>query len=309
MTTPLAIPPHAHHQHPLFWLLSVVIAFLLGVWVMYRHAPPCLASTASAAAAGGAASAPSRSPAVDSQTSAGTTSAAADASGGGGGGGPAGAPAGAGSADNASSPTGSAVSRDPGAGGVPANDPSDPDLAALARGYAMSSGGLGPAGPDSTSAQPGATTVMAHDFTYDVTGLPRYPNAVSKVASARATKSQAPADTGSTCVLLTTDSFGQVVAWYHGQLPTTWKQAVIPNFDALGKGLSVSNIAKMLAALRPGSTPSMSTVLDTTGNSRDHISVAVWEPPSSEGGGSKGVMVVTKTGKPTEIILKRRVGT
>jgi hypothetical protein len=150
---------------------------------------------------------------------------------------------------------------------------------------------------------------MAHDFTYDVTGLPRYPNAVSKVASARTTKSDAPADTGSTCVLLTTDSFDQVVAWYHGQLPRTWKQAVIPNFDALGKGLSVSNIAKMLTALRPGSTPSMSSVLDTTGNSSDHVSVAVWDPPSSESGGTKGVMVVTRTGKPTEIILKRRVGT
>lgn len=300
MSTPIAVQPAPVHRHRLLWLVTVVLALLVG-YLLGHRTPICVASGAGArvgdSAAGGSGGVP---PSPAGRGSAAVGEGAAPV-----------ANAGSSSGDSTMAAPSGPGSEGPGSPSSPAAENGDVDPGSIARRYAASTGGLGPTATDSGSQSANTTTLTATDFSYDATGLPHYPNGVTRVASARTTHLDAPADTGSTAVILTSDSFNDVVAWYHGQVPSTWHQSVIGNMEGLSAQLSPQNLGRLLMALHRDGSLSPNASLDTTGAAGPgvHTSVAVWQAPSDTRVTFAGVMVVTRTGKPTEIILKRRVGT
>jgi hypothetical protein len=84
--------------------------------------------------------------------------------------------------------------------------------------------------PDGTT--PGSDAVVARDFRYDKSNLPRYPNAVTKVGSGTSLPPGSPTPNANVSVseILTTDGPQTVAAWYHDQLPPNWSQV---NFGGL----------------------------------------------------------------------------
>ena len=90
----------------------------------------------------------------------------------------------------------------------------------------VDTGNLPPAAGSSESS-PGANVVVAQDLRYDTSDLPRYPNAVEKMASGTAAlpKGAPAADPNmSVSAILTSDDPATVAAWYHTHLPQDWTQ-------------------------------------------------------------------------------------
>lgn len=81
---------------------------------------------------------------------------------------------------------------------------------------------------------PGDRVAGAHDFTYDRTGLPRYANAVDRVASSMVIPAGATLSDQNTTVagILTRDTPDTVVTWYQAHLPQGWVEQAPPSEDA-----------------------------------------------------------------------------
>ena len=111
---------------------------------------------------------------------------------------------------------------------------------------------------------PPVKSFAAHDFTYDKTGLPRYPDAVSAVVSSMTydTPDQTgPYKTGAGIV--TTSSFDTVVAWYQKNLPGGWQSTTVGDFARMGAQaaqLSPQNLMKMLTGAQNGGNPALTPV-------------------------------------------------
>lgn len=65
---------------------------------------------------------------------------------------------------------------------------------------------------------PPGTVVVAKDFSYDSTGLPRYSSGVQSVASGLSTDTLQHRKS-SLAAIVTNDSFDSVVTWYKSQVP------------------------------------------------------------------------------------------
>lgn len=92
-------------------------------------------------------------------------------------------------------------------------------------------GGKLDTGSPGAAAHPGesvatADTVVAKDLRYDTSELPRYPNAVTSLASGTALPKGAPTPDPNLSVsaIVTTDDPQTVAAWYHTQLPSDWTE-------------------------------------------------------------------------------------
>jgi hypothetical protein len=155
---------------------------------------------------------------------------------------------------------------------------------------------------DSTP-DPGVVTRVAHDFSLDGTGLPRYPNA-TRVVSSLATRRDVPADSGTACGIETRDSYDSVVAWYHQRVPAGWQAVNLGAMERVAKQLSPDNIGKMLMSAVNGDT---AAVADTSAPASAGTSVAIWTAPAGDAGGKRSVMVTARPGATTEIVMTRAV--
>src|SRR6202012_3980319 len=113
-------------------------------------------------------------------------------------------------------PTGSAPGEGSAGGGDSGGhgggkNPEGEDGKQLARGVPFKPG----APEDQVPDPPGLQTVAAKDFSYDRTGLPHYPTAVTRVGSALTYPAEKTPDspTGSGVKILTTSPFDTGVAW------------------------------------------------------------------------------------------------
>jgi len=176
----------------LLWVVSVIVAFIVGYLLARRMCPDRIASSGAA---------DGTSVKAVGQDSASATAATAAAS----------------------AATGSAAAGTPPAGG--GDDRSAPNASdsggSGTSGTGMRAPGDSPNATESSSARAGNTR-GAPDFSLDATSLPRYPNSVTKVASTLTLHPNAPGDSVSTCVIMTTDSFATVKQWYHTYLPADW---------------------------------------------------------------------------------------
>ena len=163
---------------------------------------------------------------------------------------------------------------------------------------------------DSVVSDPRIVRRVAHDFSLDATGIPRYPNGVSKVLSGVATRPDIPIDTGTAAGIETDDSFDAVVAWYRKNLSPGWRELVIPNVGdlaTLANKLTPEKIMKMLVPPAGGDTTLPDTAAMTAGTSGGGAAIAMWSATDNDNHHRRSLMVSAQPGKPTAIMMSREV--
>lgn len=289
----------------LLWVMSVIVAFIVGYLLARRACPERITSSGG----GGGASATTASQ-DSAAAAAGAAASAATGSGAAGGGGGPTSPNG----DGGKKPGNAVVA--PGAGGTSgAGGGSDGSAAnasdSTGTGATSSTGSPTPRGSpgavNSSSARV-ANTRAAPDFSLDATGLPRYPNSVTKVASTLTLHSDAPGDSTSMCVIVTSDSFDTVKQWYHSHLPADWHEQSAADLEQLAKQVSPENITKMLgAAQQGGKAPASSAPPSSRPSGAAQLSVATWSAPDNGTHSERQVMVKGVAGQPTRVEISRTV--
>jgi hypothetical protein len=89
--------------------------------------------------------------------------------------------------------------------------------------------------PQSNPKDATVKVLSAHDFTYDRTGLPRYPDANQAIFSALSYDAPGRTDSyGSASGIVTGSAFDEVVAWYHKSLPGGWSNTTLSDLNRLG---------------------------------------------------------------------------
>ncbi len=170
------------------------------------------------------------------------------------------------------------------------------DVARLSKG-----GALGPGVEGQDPQQLNGNTLSAPDFRYDKTGLPRYPDAVSGVASAYTYGPGGKQDVkGSSLAIVTGSSFDTAVQWYVKNLPAGWHAQTIGDFGGLAQQLSVKNLAKLLGMGASGDDQAASAPAEPAG---PHISVSIFTPPKGAAN-EPGVMIVQKDQESVKILMK-----
>ena len=270
--------------------LAFFVVLFIGVGIGWWLAPKCTKCSQPSTASGGGA--------------AGTTG---GASGGGGHMGTTGSgPPAAGPGISVVGANGSAKSSGTGEGAGAA--PADRDIQGMVN--ALAGGGRAPG--DGSDQPPGQAPTpdkvrTASDFTYDNTGLPRYPDSVTGVFSAASL-----ADTGtpdgkhSSCTIVTSSDFATVVGWYRAHLPAGWHDRTVSDVARLAEQVAPDNLMKMLtqatsgAQRAPAGTPA-SAVHDPGPK------LATFSPPADTPS-EVGIMITQQLGKPVVITLSKAGG-
>lgn len=165
----------------------------------------------------------------------------------------------------------------------------------------LSKGGALRPAPDAPDAppSPGSNTLTAPDFRYDKTGLPRYADAVSGVASAYTYGPAGEQDVkGSSVEIVTTSSFDTAVQWYVKNLPGGWHAQTVGDFGGLAQQLSVQSLTKMLGGA--GDDPAASAPAPAAGL---RIKVSVFTPPQGAAN-DPGVLIVQKDQDSVKVLMK-----
>jgi hypothetical protein len=169
--------------------------------------------------------------------------------------------------------------------------------------------GLGD-GDNPQTEDPLVKSFTSRDFTYDKTGLPRYPDGVKAVVSSVTYEPAGQTDTYSTGAgIVTASSFDTVVDWYQKNLPGGWQSSTVGDFGQLGataKQLSPENILKMLGAgAANGGAANALTPAPATA-AADRIRISIFKPPPGAKN-APGIMIVQKGDKPVEALLQAHV--
>jgi len=291
----------------LLWAASVIIAFILG-YLLGRRSPQCPSlSLGDASVTGHGAGSPSGAPSrirVEGKNEGTVTSGGiSEASGAIKGGAGRNDAVGGGGDDE-----GSGNTRGSGTGFASGKSPADSDAkgslgSAVIRGLGSDSRGWGTTAANDR-VDPAMDTVTAPNFTYDLTGLPRYSH-VTRTMSGLSTRKDIPADTGTVAAMLTADSFDSVASWYHTHVPPGWHESKMSNMEQMAAQLSPQNIAKMLSAYVNGAPAGDSSPTPT--DSAPGHSIAIWTAPDNDAHHYRGIMVATAPGEPTQVVLRRSV--
>jgi len=224
---------------------------------------------------------------------------------------------------NDSSAVGANGPDDSGGGGgggkaKPSDSPNDPGIDPEAKKTELSVAGLAAGAPlaDSSGNAPEAQgklasvqLLSARDFTYDKTGLPRYPVANTAVFSAMSYNVPGRTDSyGSSAGIVTGSAFDDVVAWYRKSLPPGWSSSTIGDLNRLGtvaQALSPDKLMQMMSA--PGDAAPAKSVGDIPATAAaDRTRLSMFSPPAGTKG-DLGVMIVQHGDKPVTIMMKTRV--
>ncbi len=173
--------------------------------------------------------------------------------------------------------------------------------------YTQGTGDGSTAGDDGNAQQPPqGKSYSAHDFTYDKSNLPRYPDGVTAVVSSISYGPDGRTDTYSTGAgIVTTSSFDTVVAWYRRNLPPGWRDMTIGDMQQLSKQLASLSVLQTLGAQPPVDPAAASGTPDSTHGS-DPIRISLFSPPA--GGTAKvGVMILQHGDSPVEALLHAKV--
>jgi hypothetical protein len=178
------------------------------------------------------------------------------------------------------------------------------DLVRLTEGKPL---GLGDDDEKAGHDTPPAKSFSARDFTYDKTGLPRYPDAVQAVVSSITYDPPDRTDTYRTgAAIVTASSFAAVVDWYQQNLPGGWQSTTAGDFAQLGAAaqqLSPENILKMLGAgVQSGAAANPLTAAPAT-PAADRIRISIFKPPAGSPS-DRGIMIVQKGDHPVEALLQ-----
>jgi hypothetical protein len=177
----------------------------------------------------------------------------------------------------------------------------------LAAGGPLSPDGLND--PQAQGKDVSVKVLSAPDFTYDKTGLPRYPDANQSVASALSYDIPGRTDTyGSSSGIVTASAFDDVVGWYRKNLPPGWSDSTVGDLNRLGavaQAFSPGKMMQMLAA--PNAAAPAKSVSDIAATAAaDRMRLSMFSPPAGTKG-DLGVLIVQKGDKPVEILMKTHV--
>ncbi len=199
-------------------------------------------------------------------------------------------------------------------GDSPNSPGTDPEAKQIAAGvFRLAAGGpLSPDGlnaPQSQGKDVSVKVLSAPDFTYDKTGLPRYPEANQAVASALSYDVPGRTDTyGSSSGIVTAGAFDDVVGWYRKNLPPGWSDSTVGDLNRLGavaQAFSPDKMMQMLAA--PSAASPARSVSDMPATAAaDRMRLSMFSPPAGTKG-DLGVLIVQKGDKPVEILMKTHV--
>jgi hypothetical protein len=169
------------------------------------------------------------------------------------------------------------------------------DVMQLSKGGALGAGVVG------QDPQPlDGNTLSAPDFRYDKTGLPRYPDEVTGVASAYSYGAGGEQDVkGSSVAIVTGSSFDAAVAWYVKNLPPGWRAQTVGDFGALAQQLSVQNLGKMLGM----GADEDKTAASQAPPSGPQVKLSIFAPPKGAMN-DPGVMIVQKDQESVKILMK-----
>ena len=155
-------------------------------------------------------------------------------------------------------------------------------------------------------------SLVAYDFSYDKTNLPRYPDNVREVASSIShlldSKTGEPTSAyGTGAGIVTTSSFDDVVDWYRKNVPAGWHSTSIGDFGQLTQQATQGpsgDIMKLLKGEMPGTA-------STNGNASPaapKVRVALFTAPTSTAGSPDStIMIMQKDDKPVRVYLQTQV--
>lgn len=322
----------------LWWVLALILVFILGFLLGKMLAPKCPQCPAVGAGSGGGGGGRGGGGGGGGGGSGGAgggggggdgaANGAGSGGGGGGGGGPGGGGGGGGpEAKNQDLKGGNPLDQKPEDGEPPGpgngkkqptgpDDPQPPgtlsdadvaagDLTKLTAGKPLT---LGDDDDKPGDGSPPMKSFTAHDFTYDKTGLPHYPDAVTGVVSSITYDVPNRTDTYRTGAgIVTTSSFDTVVAWYQKNLPGGWQSSTVGDFGRLGaqaKQLSPENIMKMLTSAQSGASSSLTPMPATAAEER--IQISIFKPPAGSTPDHQ-IMIVQKGNHPVEALLQAQI--
>lgn len=151
-------------------------------------------------------------------------------------------------------------------------------------------------------------SLVAYDFSYDKTNLPRYPDNVREVASSISlpldSKTGEPTSAyGTGAGIVTTSSFDDVVDWYRRNAPAGWHSSSIGDFGQLAQQATQgpsADIMKLLKGEMPGAA--------STSPAAPKVRVALFTAPTSTAGSPDStIMIMQKNDQSVSVYLQTQV--
>ena len=191
--------------------------------------------------------------------------------------------------------------------------PGGSDDQALYGAVAQLAQGVAPDGVAVIASQdhPAARTksLVAYDFSYDKTNLPRYPDNVREVASSIShlldSKTGEPTSAyGTGAGIVTTSSFDDVVNWYRKNVPAGWHSTSIGDFGQLTQQATQGPSGDIMKLLK-GEMPGAASTNGNTSPAAPKVRVALFTAPTSTAGSPDStIMVIQKNDKPVSVYLQ-----
>jgi hypothetical protein len=152
-------------------------------------------------------------------------------------------------------------------------------------------------------------SLVAYDFSYDKTNLPRYPDNVREVASSIShlldSKTGEPTSAyGTGAGIVTTSSFDDVVNWYRKNVPAGWHSTSIGDFGQLTQQATQGPSGDIMKLLK-GEMPDAASTNGNTSPAAPKVRVALFTAPTSTAGSPDStIMVIQKDDKSVSVYLQ-----
>lgn len=152
-------------------------------------------------------------------------------------------------------------------------------------------------------------SLVAYDFSYDKTNLPRYPDNVREVASSIShlldSKTGEPTSAyGTGAGIVTTSSFDDVVNWYRKNVPAGWHSTSIGDFGQLTQQATQGPSGDIMKLLK-GEMPGAASTNGNTSPAAPKVRMALFTAPTSTAGSPDStIMVIQKDDKPVSVYLQ-----
>ena len=150
--------------------------------------------------------------------------------------------------------------------------------------------------------------MSAPDFSYDKTGLPRYPDQNKSVYSAISYPLPGRTDVyGSGSGIVTGSGFEDVVAWYQKSLPPGWSNSATgtDQLETVAQTLSPNKIMQMLSGSSDATTAKQ-VGENHAADAAERTRLAMFSPPAGTKG-EPGIMIVQRGDRPVTIMMKNAI--
>jgi zinc-ribbon domain len=202
---------------------------------------------------------------------------------------------------------------DPGPEPAPTPVGGDPELFGAVAQLAQ---GVAPYGAAANTSQnnpfPRTKSLVAYDFTYDKTNIPRYQDNVRNVASSISyaldlKTGEHTGAYGTGAGIVTTSSFDEVVGWYRKNLPAGWQSSSIGDFGQLAQQATQGPGGDLIKLFK-GEMPGASSTRSIANPPAPKVRVALFKAPTAGiGPADSTIMIIQKDDKPVSVYLQSQV--